>query len=290
LSRESHRKHDEALEALRTQQKAITERERISPGDVALWFLAAFMALGLFLAAPKLGRELTVVVLVAMLGCLIHPIWQLPLVKKANSQGTKLAWFSLLMALAIALVTSFGFYVLPPIQITPENIDAYIPKWCDHWGFIVQRRSFPGFYFQYRIGLPLSEFQVTVARPRSHDQYLQFENDIVSDPAVYATLNKFSEDKRKSVREEVSLELAGKTNVGYSFFPDGPAPVQQIILQKVVQITPTLDEGTFINDVKELDLASTVASRSMLLAIEHNKNSAASTFFVGRSLYSRFGV
>jgi hypothetical protein len=271
LSREEHRKYDAALEALRVQQKATMQREGTTPGDVALWFLAAFVALALQLTAPKMGREVTLIGLVAMVGCLIHPISQLSMVKKAKARRTKRLWFLAAMAFAATLVAGFGVYVWPPIQITPENIEAYIQKWCDDWHFSVRKRSFPGFYFQYRVGLPLSEFQVTVARPKNHDDHLQFENDMVVTQENYATLSKLSEDKRKLVREEISLELA-KTNVPYDFSPDGPSPLQKISLQKLVPITAKLDEDTFIEDVKELDLASTVASRSMLLAIEHNKN------------------
>src|SRR5277367_3495988 len=86
----------------KTQPKAM-ERESISAGDMALWFLAAFMALGLFLAAPKLGRGVTFVVLIAMLGCLIHPISQLRAARRARSKHKKRWWFLGAMTLASVL-------------------------------------------------------------------------------------------------------------------------------------------------------------------------------------------
>ncbi len=46
--------------------------------DVALWFVAAFLALALMLIAPKLGRGVTVVILALMVACTIHPVLQLP--------------------------------------------------------------------------------------------------------------------------------------------------------------------------------------------------------------------
>jgi hypothetical protein len=117
LSREDHRKHDAALELLREQQKTImAQHEGISSGDIALWFLAACMALGLFLAAPKLGRDVTLIVLVAMLGCLAHPIWQLPVVKNAKSVPGKSLWFMGSMAFSAALITGFAVYVWPPLR------------------------------------------------------------------------------------------------------------------------------------------------------------------------------
>ena len=116
MSREEHRKHDAALQALREQEKAILEREGISAGDIALWFLAAFMALGLFLAAPKLGREVTLIALIAMLGCLIHPISQLRMVKRAKSKRIRILWFLGSMTLAATIVTAFGIFVWPSIK------------------------------------------------------------------------------------------------------------------------------------------------------------------------------
>ena len=176
-----------------------------------------------------------------------------------------------MLAISLTMVC-LGYKVLPPRQTTPENVEARIVSWCNRWGFSVEKRFFPGFYFQYRVGLPISQFHVTVARPMTRSDYLQLENDLLVSKEDYATLSMLSEDKRKLVREEISLELAAKTNVGYDFSPDGPAPLQQIVLQKVVQITAKVDENSFLEDVKEMDLASTVASRSMALAIQHNRN------------------
>lgn len=114
MSRQDHRKYTAALEQLREQQKSImAQKEGISSGDIALWFLAAFMALGLLLLAPKLGRHATFIVLIAMFSCLIHPVWQLPVVKRAQSMGRKIFLFSSFMVLAAVLIASFGVYVWP---------------------------------------------------------------------------------------------------------------------------------------------------------------------------------
>jgi hypothetical protein len=54
MSREDHRNYDAALQRLRQEQQLVMDKtEKISSGDIALWFLAAFMALALFLAAPR---------------------------------------------------------------------------------------------------------------------------------------------------------------------------------------------------------------------------------------------
>ena len=91
----------------------------ISSGDLALWFLAAFMALGLFLAAPRIGRGLTAIVLLAMFGCLVHPISQLPFIK--GIRRTTIKTFALigLSFIAATLIGGFGLYVWPPIKRHP---------------------------------------------------------------------------------------------------------------------------------------------------------------------------
>jgi hypothetical protein len=88
----------------------------ISSGDIALWFCAAFMALGLFLAAPMMGRGLTGIALIAMFGCVVHPIWHLPFIKRINRLTVKVSSFTALLIVAALLIGGFGFYVWPPIK------------------------------------------------------------------------------------------------------------------------------------------------------------------------------
>ena len=102
-----------AREVVRTGNQARQSSPKL---DVVLWFLAAFMALGLFLLAPKIGRASTIVVLIAMAGCLVHPLWQLPLVQNAQSLTKKIKLFSSFVLLAFALLALFGVYVWPPVR------------------------------------------------------------------------------------------------------------------------------------------------------------------------------
>lgn len=94
------------------------KQEGISSGDIALWFLAAFMALGLFLAAPRIGRGLTASVLIGMFGCLVHPIWQLSFIRRINRVTIKV-FSSAGLLFAAMLIAGFGFYVWPPIKRHP---------------------------------------------------------------------------------------------------------------------------------------------------------------------------
>src|SRR5271166_479146 len=99
---------------LKQTPKDMRERqEGISSSDIALWFLAAFMALGLFLAAPKIGQGLTAIVLIGMFGCLVHPIWQLPFIKRIDRVTIRAFSFVGLLLLAATLIGGFGLYVCP---------------------------------------------------------------------------------------------------------------------------------------------------------------------------------
>lgn len=90
-------------------------RSSNSTSDLALWFLAAFMALGLLLVAPKIGRGLTVAVVAAMGLCLVHPLWQLPWVQNASFANK--SWrFGGTLVIALAVLTLFAIYVWPPIR------------------------------------------------------------------------------------------------------------------------------------------------------------------------------
>jgi len=91
----------------------MAQKEGISSGDFVLWFLAAFMALGLFLLAPKLGHSVTLIMVFAMFACLIHPISQLSIVKKAQSPKKKITRLMSLLTLAAGAIAAFGLYVWP---------------------------------------------------------------------------------------------------------------------------------------------------------------------------------
>ena len=114
MSREDHRRHDVLLERIRQLEQAIPKREpsSLDPG----WFLAAVMALALLLLAPKVGREVTTIVLIAMSALLVHPIWKLNFIQRAASISRRCGRLAIIILPTIILVGSFGAYVWPPIK------------------------------------------------------------------------------------------------------------------------------------------------------------------------------
>jgi hypothetical protein len=87
------------------------------------WFLAAVMALVLYLLAPKIGQPLTVIVLVAMAAFLIHPIWRLRFLRTALTTKLRVWRFTELLTVAYLFVAMFGIYVWPPIKRHPLSQD-----------------------------------------------------------------------------------------------------------------------------------------------------------------------
>lgn len=113
--RESRKERREARRATAKRSKALNMGDN-SNWNVALWFLAAFMALALFLLAPKIGRGVTVVVLVAMFASLVHPVWQLQAVRTAPGRNIKAWRFVGFMVVVSLLIALFGIWVWPPIR------------------------------------------------------------------------------------------------------------------------------------------------------------------------------
>jgi hypothetical protein len=80
------------------------------------WFLATFMALALRLIAPKIGRDITAGVLVAMASCLVQPIWHLGIVQHASPHSIRVRRFTGILFIALVSIGLFGIYVWPPIK------------------------------------------------------------------------------------------------------------------------------------------------------------------------------
>ena len=94
---------------------------RISTMDVALWCLAAVMALVLFLVAPQLsadntGRVVTVVISVAIFACSIHPTLHSPWLHSKISRRIVLCFVAVGTA-------AFGWILWPySLNVSPTNV------------------------------------------------------------------------------------------------------------------------------------------------------------------------
>ena len=88
-------------------------KHTIRPADLALWFLAGVIAVALTLVAPRLGAGVTGILLVTIIVFLIHPILQLPFIRKVSSRRAKLRRFAVAMGIVIVATVICGFYVWP---------------------------------------------------------------------------------------------------------------------------------------------------------------------------------
>ena len=95
--------------------------DRTSREDVALWCLAAVMALVLFLLAPQLsanntGRVVTVMMSVAIFACSIHPTLHSPWLHSNISRGIVLCFVAVGTA-------AFGWILWPySLNVSPTNV------------------------------------------------------------------------------------------------------------------------------------------------------------------------
>jgi hypothetical protein len=104
-----------ALQKLRTMQATAKKSEGFQPKDIIAICLVAFMALALFPLAPKLGRELTVVVIILMVATLCYPAWHLAGWVIGKARWNKRICFAVVMVVVSALHILFGAYVWPPL-------------------------------------------------------------------------------------------------------------------------------------------------------------------------------
>jgi hypothetical protein len=116
LSRKNHRDYDAALQKLRNMEAAIKKPEGFQPKDIVAICLVAFMALALLPLAPKLGRELTAVVLILMVGTLWYPAWHFTGGVTGKIERSRRMFFTVAMVAISALHILFGVYVWPPIK------------------------------------------------------------------------------------------------------------------------------------------------------------------------------
>jgi hypothetical protein len=119
------------------------------------WFLAAFMALGLLLLAPKIGRTVSLLVLVGMAGCLVHPIWKLDFVQKAPNAVWLWVRFMCVMIVGMVVVALFGFYVWPPVKRHQLSAKERI-------GFENELRPQKGSELRVQIACPAGEEKICV--------------------------------------------------------------------------------------------------------------------------------
>lgn len=115
VSRKDHRDYDAALQKLRTMEATIKKPEGFQPKDIIAICLVAYMALALFPLVPKLGRELTAVVLVLMVGTLWYPAWHFAGWMTGRVKWSRRACFAPAMVVVSVLHVLFGAYVWPPL-------------------------------------------------------------------------------------------------------------------------------------------------------------------------------
>jgi hypothetical protein len=123
-NRAERTRESQRLSSIEADIKQLREEKQsqISTGDKVLWFLAAAMALTLVLLAPKLsanltGRIIAAVLLVSLFLCILHPILQIPIIKRTSIRQ---AFGVVIAACAVGLL---GWFVWPPtLVITPRSV------------------------------------------------------------------------------------------------------------------------------------------------------------------------
>jgi hypothetical protein len=128
LSRKDHRDYDAALQKLRKMEAAIKKPEGFQPKDIIAICLVAFTALALLPLAPKLGRELTVIVLILMVVTLWYPAWHFAAWVGGKARWNRGTCFAAALVSVSTLHVLFGAYIWPPVKrhlLTAEDRTSF---------------------------------------------------------------------------------------------------------------------------------------------------------------------
>jgi hypothetical protein len=91
------------------EAKRDSSRQKLDAG----WFWAAAMAIGLWIAAPKIGRVPTALGLAGMAVFMGHALWRTEFARIDSKRRIKLVLVSVISA---GVLTAFGIWVWPPIK------------------------------------------------------------------------------------------------------------------------------------------------------------------------------
>lgn len=185
-------------------------------------------------------------------------------------------------AVLLFTFTGHGLLAKRKPEITPENLEANVRKWADDLGLGVTRMQPPpnqeiqfGLILTLADGNPLQVFRGA----RDKSGFLQMQCALVLSPEHLAMLNKLSKQQADDAMQEIILEM-DRSRIGY-VMQEAPAMTngqvttttptileQTILLTKPLPISDDLTEGSFGQQVNELDSEIGIVRLTTSLTLE----------------------
>jgi hypothetical protein len=167
--------------------------------------------------------------------------------------------------MALLVFTLTGKPILfhePPPPTSLENVGDYISQWAKEYGLPVTTLP-PNpdkYYFAMEV-IRDNWNKFDIARFRFNDplkeRYLSLKSDLLLTPEQLAIEAKLSPDENLQIVEELVVEMAAKSDLGFEFLPKGH--MEMIRITRAELISSALTEQVFAKMIEDMDRAVVLA-------------------------------
>jgi hypothetical protein len=187
--------------------------------------------------------------------------------KFPNYAGSALYGFIGAACVAVILFTfsGRGLFTSHPPEVTPDNVEESIKKWCDNEALGTVRMPTPDAYFGLLITMS-SGNQVLVYRGREKSGFLQMQVPLALSSEHLQMLSKLSKEQADDAMEDITLEL-NRARIGYILQTSVTSPLasaqvattkptifqQTLLITRPLAITSDLSEPAFMAQINEID-------------------------------------
>lgn len=148
-----------------------------------------------------------------------------------------------------------------PTQVTPENVEAHIRTWLDHFKLDTRKLSHADSHFAYEVTLK-TKVVVTLKRLKDFDNYITLLVVLEPSKSQKVLLEKMKVEKRNLLIREMKRELARSKVESWA-----TPPLENVFLQLRVPITSSLTEAIFIERLVDINSSFTIAQETLTLGL-----------------------
>jgi len=150
--------------------------------------------------------------------------------------------------------------------INTDNIEANVRAWLDTFNFgVAKLNEDPQTHFVLAVTTKAGR-KLSVKRTKALDQHLAVTWTWVPPVELQQRLDRMPTSSSNKLASDLRIEMA-RYRTAYANLR---APLKSVYLERIIPITPTLTEDTFINTVNEVELASILALETVARAVGSN--------------------
>jgi hypothetical protein len=180
------------------------------------------------------------------------------------------------IGVAVLIICFTGRPLFSPSPTDTSNIEGRIKAWAEMQGMAIQSMGVEKPAFQYRLTFVNGHVVDVMHDETKIPGYIQFHTQVFFPPEIGDAMRKLSIDDRKSVSEEVELELS-RSDLEPTFLSGGGSPLLPVEYVDFGDTIP-LDgfrRSDFSAEAEKFDNAILGASAAFPLAIKHASHGTA---------------